>query len=196
MEKEFGDRFDTTAKHYDHKTGLFKNYWDSYTKLKWYDGLRAILIDAKKPKKPDHESTEKSCKDALEYETINWHKINNNYDNNKIQYLWFGHSSCLIQVNGFNILTDPIFSDRCSALQCIGPKRFDKISKYRDDIYKSLPIIDVIVISHDHYDHLDYNTVKRLTDLKKVKYWAVPLRIKEWMISKCNVSQSKIIELD
>ena len=69
-----------------------------------------------------------------------------------------GHSTFLIQMDGLNILTDPIWSDRCSPVSWIGPKRHKKPGIRFED----LPPIDVVLVSHNHYDHLDLPTLKRL----------------------------------
>ena len=69
-----------------------------------------------------------------------------------------GHSTFLIQMDGFNILTDPIWSDRASPVFWVGPKRHKKPGIRFED----LPPIDVVLISHNHYDHLDLPTLKRL----------------------------------
>jgi L-ascorbate metabolism protein UlaG (beta-lactamase superfamily) len=68
------------------------------------------------------------------------------------------HSTCLLQTNGINILTDPIWSQRCSPVQWTGPKR------YRDPgiRFKDLPRIDVVLISHNHFDHMDEATLQRI----------------------------------
>jgi len=71
---------------------------------------------------------------------------------------WIGHSGFLIQVDGLNILTDPQWSERASPVSWGGPKRFSPPGLAFED----LPRIDAVVISHDHYDHLDLATVKRL----------------------------------
>ena len=69
-----------------------------------------------------------------------------------------GHSTFLIQMDGVNILTDPIWSERCSPLSWIGPKRY-RVPGIR---FEDLPPIDLALISHNHYDHLDIPTLKRL----------------------------------
>ena len=69
-----------------------------------------------------------------------------------------GHSTFLIQMDGANILTDPIWSERCSPFPWIGPKRYREPGIRFED----LPPIDVVLISHNHYDHLDVPTLKRL----------------------------------
>lgn len=91
---------------------------------------------------------------------------------------WLGHSTLLIQTEDFNILTDPIFSDRASPIQLVGPKRYrDAACQIRD-----LPRIDVVLISHNHYDHLDTNSVKEINDRFGNKCrWIVPLGIGEYL---------------
>lgn len=71
---------------------------------------------------------------------------------------WVGHSTVLVQAAGLNILTDPIWSDHASPLPPLGPKRVTQPGVKYDD----LPKIDLIVISHNHYDHMDIPTLKRL----------------------------------
>ncbi|WKD50142.1 MBL fold metallo-hydrolase [Microbulbifer spongiae] len=73
---------------------------------------------------------------------------------------FINHATFLIQVGGFNILTDPVFSERTSPVSFIGPKRVHSPGIAID----SLPRVDVILISHDHYDHLDLNTISKLIE--------------------------------
>jgi N-acyl-phosphatidylethanolamine-hydrolysing phospholipase D len=71
---------------------------------------------------------------------------------------WVGHASLLIQIEGLNILTDPVWSNTVSPVSFIGPPRLTQPGIALD----SLPQIDVVIISHDHYDHLDKETLKSL----------------------------------
>lgn len=96
-----------------------------------------------------------------------------NPDHDKIQITWVGHSSFLIQMDGFNFLTDPVFSDRCSPTQYFGPKRFRRTPL----TLQELPRIDFVVISHNHYDHLDYKTVEYLKD---TTVWCIPKENGKW----------------
>ena len=73
-------------------------------------------------------------------------------------FTWIGHNTFLIQLNGINILTDPVWSERASPFSFAGPKRYVKAGLELD----SLPDIDIVIISHDHYDHLDINTLQKL----------------------------------
>lgn len=75
-----------------------------------------------------------------------------------LQLTWIGHSTFLIQLNGLNILTDPVFSDRVSPVSFAGPKRYTQPAMS----IAELPPIDYAVISHNHYDHLDLDSVKRI----------------------------------
>ncbi|GAB4421489.1 MAG: MBL fold metallo-hydrolase [Bacteriovoracaceae bacterium] len=76
----------------------------------------------------------------------------------QIHYSVINHATTLIQVDGINILTDPIWSDRCSPVSFAGPKRVHRPGINFDD----LPPIDLVLISHNHYDHLDLPTLKLL----------------------------------
>ena len=79
-------------------------------------------------------------------------------DGDAMRVTWIGHASVLVQTQGLNILTDPIWSDRASPFSFIGPKRVRAPGIRFDD----LPKIDLILISHNHYDHMDLPTLQRL----------------------------------
>ena len=88
---------------------------------------------------------------------------------------WIAHSSALLQIAGLNILTDPIFSERASPFSFLGPKRQGELPF----TLKQMPDIDVIVISHSHYDHMDLDTLKELNQMAKGKtLFLVPLGVK------------------
>ena len=90
---------------------------------------------------------------------------------------WIGHASFLVQVGGVNLLTDPMFSERASPVSFAGPKRY--VEPPLD--LRSLPHIDAVVISHNHYDHLDLPTVKRLNRQQGgAPRFFVPLGLKQW----------------
>ena len=76
-----------------------------------------------------------------------------------VRITWINHASMLIQVAGLNILTDPIWSDRCSPVAFLGPKRHHAPGVRFQDI----PKIDAVLLSHNHYDHMDVPTLQRLT---------------------------------
>ncbi len=104
--------------------------------------------------------------------------------------VWFGHSSYLISVGGKRILADPVFSERASPVQYAGPKSYPGTMLYSLDEF---PDLDIVVISHDHYDHLDYQSV--LTLKAKTKLFCVPLGIGEHL-EKWGVPAEQIREFD
>jgi N-acyl-phosphatidylethanolamine-hydrolysing phospholipase D len=89
---------------------------------------------------------------------------------------WIGHSTFLIQMDGVNILTDPNWSNRASPLSFTGPRRLVSPGMRFED----LPPIHAVIISHDHYDHLDEATVRRLDAVHHPMFF-VPLGIKAWL---------------
>ncbi|WP_420551644.1 MBL fold metallo-hydrolase [Tenacibaculum aiptasiae] len=104
--------------------------------------------------------------------------------------LWFGHSAFLLQTNNKNILIDPMLTEMPSPISRDAQRRFNKEIPIE---IEQLPKIDVILISHDHYDHLDYESIKRLKN--KVAHYIVPLgvstHLKAW-----GIPDNKITELD
>ena len=93
---------------------------------------------------------------------------------------WIGHSSFIINNYDLNIITDPIFSNRASPLSFLGPKRLIKPAIG----YKNLPKVDVVVISHNHYDHLDLDSIKKLNIIYPDIIFLVPLKLKNWFLNK------------
>jgi N-acyl-phosphatidylethanolamine-hydrolysing phospholipase D len=88
---------------------------------------------------------------------------------------WIGHSTVLVQLDGVSVLTDPQWSERASPVSFAGPRRVTPPGLRFED----LPPIDLVVISHDHYDHLDAATVKRLWAFHHPRF-LVPLGLKAW----------------
>ena len=95
---------------------------------------------------------------------------------------WIGHATFLFKHGSFTFLTDPHFSKRASPLQWIGPKRTTPPSTE----IKELPHIDVVLISHDHYDHLDKHSVLELCEKQKDNppLFVLPLGLGQWFMKK------------
>jgi len=104
------------------------------------------------------------------------------------QVTWLGHSTFLIQHNGINILTDPMLSERASPVSFAGPKRLVP----KPISFEHLPRIDFIVISHNHYDHLDLETLEKLP---KDIHILVPLKLGTWLAHQ-GFSKDRLTELD
>lgn len=91
---------------------------------------------------------------------------------------WIGHATMLVQADGLNVLTDPIFSVRASPVQFVGPSRALPPGIAVSD----LPHIDVVVISHNHYDHLDHGSILKLArQTGGSPLFLVPLGVKAWL---------------
>lgn len=84
---------------------------------------------------------------------------------------WIGHSTVLVQMGGLNILTDPMWSERASPISWLGPRRWVPPGA----AIRSLPPIDIVLISHNHYDHLDAGTVRAIARLHPHTHWLVPM---------------------
>ncbi|MEU2174168.1 MBL fold metallo-hydrolase [Nocardia sp. NPDC019219] len=103
---------------------------------------------------------------------------------------WYGHATALVEVDGYRILTDPVWSERVSPSPLVGPARMHPVPQPLAD----LPPIDAVIISHDHYDHLDKETVRELVARQDAPF-LVPIGIgahlRHW-----GVPDERIIELD
>ncbi|MDF2500109.1 MAG: hypothetical protein K0Q77_823 [Anaerosporomusa subterranea] len=104
--------------------------------------------------------------------------------------IWFGHSTVLLELEGKRVLLDPMFADSPSPFPLVGGKRFSKVLPIEP---KNLPPIDIVILSHDHYDHLDYHSIMRIKD--KTRLFCVPSgvgnRLEGW-----GIDQGKIREFD
>ncbi|MFT6928346.1 MAG: N-acyl-phosphatidylethanolamine-hydrolyzing phospholipase D [Psychromonas sp.] len=101
---------------------------------------------------------------------------------------WLGHASFLITTSGVTILTDPFLSKRASPVSWAGPKRFVDLPIP----INKLPSIDIVIVSHNHYDHLDDKTVRKLENKNNI-HVVVPLGLKSFFIER---GYSKVTELD
>lgn len=103
---------------------------------------------------------------------------------------WFGHSSALVEVDGYRVLADPMWSRRCSPSRVLGPARLHEVPVQ----LTALPQVDAVVISHDHYDHLDIDTVITLARTQRAPF-CVPLGVGVHL-RKWGIPDDRIVELD
>ena len=101
---------------------------------------------------------------------------------------WIGHATLLVQLDGINVLTDPHWGERASPVAFAGPRRLVKPGMRFED----LPPIHAVVISHDHYDHLDAETVERLVREHAPRFF-VPLGLAAWLADH---GAHDVVELD
>ncbi|MFH1892626.1 MAG: MBL fold metallo-hydrolase [Candidatus Zixiibacteriota bacterium] len=104
-------------------------------------------------------------------------------------FTWLGHSTVLLEIDGLRVLTDPVWSDKVSPSSLYGPIRFHEMPVAMED----LPRLDAVIISHDHYDHLDMEAVVQLAQTGTIFVTALGIgaHLEEWMIDP-----SQIVELD
>jgi len=102
---------------------------------------------------------------------------------------WLGHSTVLLEIDGVRVLTDPVWGLRASPSQWAGPNRFQPVPVP----LRAQPPLDAVVISHDHYDHLDYGTVRALArrDVPFITSLGVGAHLEAW-----GVPAERIVELD
>ena len=103
---------------------------------------------------------------------------------------WLGHSTVLLEIDGARVLTDPVWGTRASPFRLLGPKRFQPMPLR----LREVPEVDVVVVSHDHYDHLDYPTISALarhSDVPFVTSLGVGAHLQSW-----GVAPERITELD
>ncbi|SAM05537.1 hypothetical protein [Absidia glauca] len=103
-----------------------------------------------------------------------------------VTFTWFGQSTCLITIDGLAILTDPVFS-QCSINDYLGPKRLRPIPCSLQDFAKDL---DIVLVSHDHFDHLDEKVVYQLGDSVT---WYIPLGLRDWFLKR---KVTNVVEMD
>lgn len=122
----------------------------------------------------------------LPVEKVDW-SFFNNQNNDHLSVTWLGHSSLMINIDGYKILIDPVFEKRASVF---GPTRYNGETPL--DINR-IPKIDAIIISHDHYDHLNKYSVRCL--IEKSSKFIVPLAVGARLIH-WGVPEDKIVEMD
>ena len=162
-----------------YKSGKFINLTATSMDMGWKDGLRIAFefLKGGKGLRPQFELPVEKC-DSL--------SLTKNSSDPKL--LWFGHSAFLLQLGGKNILVDPMLGNVPSPHPWLGKARFNE--ELPIDI-SALPPIDAVLISHDHYDHLDYESIIKLKEKTRMFYaplgvgahleaWGVPAgKIKE-----------------
>jgi N-acyl-phosphatidylethanolamine-hydrolysing phospholipase D len=102
---------------------------------------------------------------------------------------WIGHATFLLQLGGVNVLTDPMWSQRASPVRLLGPRRLVDPGLPLE----ALPPIDAVLLSHDHYDHLDDGTVRRLCRRFGSLQWVAPLGYDRWLRRR---GARHVVELD
>lgn len=171
-----GARLERIKKSKNYRDGAFQNQHftpDLAEGTSYFDILKAYL---NKPKNTEPPQIIPSIKTNL-----------NQLDSNGTQIVWFGHSSYFIKTNGLNILIDPVFSGNASPVSFVG-KNFKGSNEYA---VEDFPDLDFVIITHDHYDHLDYKTILKLKNKTKHFYTSlgVGAHLNLWGIDDLKITE-------
>src|SRR3954470_5783465 len=166
---EFSRRGVALPAHHDPEGG-FRNPWPFARMHGFRDFLEWSLIERRRnPRRPD-PSPSAFERTAPEF-------VVPRAAPHQLTITWIGHTSFLIQMSGLNVLVDPVWSDRASPVQFAGPRRW--VPPAVD--FDGLPPVDVVVLSHDHYDHLDAPTISRLVVRYPAIRWVAPLGLADFL---------------
>ncbi|KAL2436557.1 hypothetical protein ABEF95_012024 [Exophiala dermatitidis] len=202
----------------------FRNPWPSFTET--HHGLLSVLKVRFAKDRPAFIPVPSDRSELVPVHKIDFTALQSDPDPGFMKVTWIGHASFLIQtttpptpstttttlpsssnsnrllpsgqprVRGINILCDPVFSDRTSPISWLGPKRYTpppcSLSELLDHIE-----VDIVLISHNHYDHADAATLKTIWARRKqnVRFIA-GLHNARWLVSACGIDRECIIELD
>ncbi|XP_029017908.1 N-acyl-phosphatidylethanolamine-hydrolyzing phospholipase D isoform X2 [Betta splendens] len=169
------------------KNGRWTNPWSTWRFPSWSMLLRFFLLDKNNSNIPSVQDLDHELPVIKPYFVQNPDLLD---PDPGLRVTWLGHATVLVEMDGLNILTDPIFSQRASPVQFVGPKRY----RGPPCTVEQLPRIDAVVISHSHYDHLDVGSVASLNarfggELR----WFVPLGLMDWLMK---MGCENVMELD
>jgi L-ascorbate metabolism protein UlaG (beta-lactamase superfamily) len=173
-----GERASRVRRSPQFKDGVFANAHTTHTALRANDDrhrVRELLFD-RDARKPHGEIPLMHDVPATASESL--------------AITWYGHATSLVEIDGATVLFDPIWSDRCSPSRLVGPQRLHEPPVAIED----LPHLDVVIISHDHYDHLDMHSILTLVETQDAPF-VVPLGVGSHL-EHWNVPADRIIELD
>ena len=173
-----GARLERIKKSKNYRDGAFQNQHftpDLAEGTSYFDILKSFMNKPKNTEPPQNIPSIKTNLFQL--------------DSLKSQIVWFGHSSYFIKTNGLNILIDPVFSGSASPVSFFG-KNFKGSNEYEAEDF---PELDFVIITHDHYDHLDYKTILKLK--RKTKHFYTSLGVGAHL-NLWGIDDSKITEFD
>ncbi|MCA0931878.1 MBL fold metallo-hydrolase [Lutimonas saemankumensis] len=162
------------------KKGKFLNLEKTTMELK-LSGIPGLIRESNKTKKTQNP---KSNLQILAFNNENFQK------DGEPKFIWYGHSVLLLQINDRNLLIDPMFGPDASP---VGPIRTKRFSESSLDLIDRLPELDAILLTHDHYDHLDFESIRKLK--QKVDLFLVPLGVSRHL-ERWGIPKSLIQEFD
>jgi len=174
-----GERLKRVQNSKNYRDNIFQNLSITEVMKEKGDFFRTFMKFLNKPKNTKPARPLPSVKTDLK-----------NLPDGKPILVWFGHSSYLIKIDGKHILVDPVFSGYASPIRMNSAKNFDGTNVYGVD---DMPAIDILLITHDHYDHCDYKTILELNN--KTKYIITSLGVGSHF-EYWGIDMNKVTELD
>ncbi|KAH7356266.1 beta-lactamase superfamily domain-containing protein [Pyrenochaeta sp. MPI-SDFR-AT-0127] len=171
--------------HLKHGKG-FTNPWDSYVEISpWTLLVRGMLWRKISGQQNTPDTTPPTV-------PIQKPTFNSSRQVSKLRATWLGHACYFVEFpGGLRVLFDPVFEDCCAPIQLKSLKRYTPPPCEIED----LPFVDVVVISHNHYDHLSYPTIQRIQKKFPDAHFFAPLGNKAWFES-CGIGKEQVTELD
>ena len=175
--KPQGERLARIINSDNFQKGIFQNVEETNMERPPFEGIKEMM-----KKNPDQKPSKPIITLPINVERYK------NSPADEVLITWLGHSTVLIRINGITVITDPVFSKRASMFQFLGPKKFNYTNEYA---LEDLPPVDVVLVSHDHYDHLDFQAIKFFKD--KAKKFITPLgvgaHLEHWGINSEKISE-------
>ncbi|PNH01258.1 N-acyl-phosphatidylethanolamine-hydrolyzing phospholipase D [Tetrabaena socialis] len=176
----------------------FQNPWSTFPGvpalgevLKWQRARRKAGINPDGYLTGNNKPTSEDFKRAFPLNPVDWAALAAPPPDT-VQAVWVGHATVLVQMGGFTFITDPVFSERCAPVQFAGPKRVVAPALTGEE--PQMPALDFVLLSHNHYDHLDTGSVRTLQRrYGKGLTWYVPLGLRSWFASE---GVTNVVELD
>ena len=163
----------TSKKAHHLKDGGFDNPWPSWKLHSFMTFFRGMIIRRIQGKANIPDTTPPT----VPVRKPNFLPSRSGPANNSLRATWLGHACYYVEYpSGLRVLFDPVFTDRCSPFSFMGPKRYTE----PPCMIRDIPIIDAVVISHNHYDHLSHPTVLEIQERHPDAHFFVPLGNKKW----------------
>ncbi|KAH9844808.1 Beta-lactamase superfamily domain [Teratosphaeria destructans] len=177
---------DVTEKAHHNKHGKgFINPWDSYKDWKPMDIMGKMIWQRLSGQWRDPDTTPPTV-------PVRKPEFLPTRQTEQLRATWLGHACYYVEFpGGLRVLFDPVFTERCSPLSFLGPKRYTEMPCQITDI----PYIDAVVISHNHYDHLSHPTIKTIAEHYPNAHFFVPLGNKPWF-AHMRLPDHNVTELD